>query len=156
MGKITVKGEFNSTVQFAYKIQVDAELWNARSQRCMGKSHVAIATDREIESLLVLLRVRLNDLKDVRNTVTAADVKNAFQGIAATSRKENKAYDSFFPKIEENQTVRYLPRRNLYRKEFCLRNVFGHNRKGRCVICGSIKYSLGRIAVGVKRKRRLL
>lgn len=83
MGKISVKGKINSTAQFGCKIKVDANLWNATSQRCTGKSRVAVKTNREIESLLLLLRAKFEELKEMNETVSAIDVKNAFQGVAA-------------------------------------------------------------------------
>lgn len=92
MGKITVKGESNSTVQFGCKISVNPELWNATSQRCTGKSRIAVKTNREIEALLLLLRSRFNELKDLSETVAAEDVKNAFQGIAAAQASLLKLY----------------------------------------------------------------
>lgn len=120
MGKITVRGESNSTVQFACKIQVDAELWNARSQRCMGKSHVATTTNREIESLLVLLHTRFSELKDVRNFVTATDVKNVFQGIAAAQETLLKLFrehnDEYALRVGVNRAAgTYYHYKNVYR-----------------------------------------
>lgn len=83
MGKITVKGKTNSTAQFGCKIKVNPDLWNATSQRCTGKSRIAVKTNKEIEALLLLLLSRFNELKDLNETVLAEDVKNAFQGIAS-------------------------------------------------------------------------
>lgn len=83
MGKITVKGKKNSVAQFACKININPLIWNSTSQRCIGKSNEAISTNREIESLLLLLLARFNELKDINEIISARDVKNAFQGIAA-------------------------------------------------------------------------
>lgn len=83
MGKITIKGETNSTAQFGCKIKVDPKLWNATSQRCVGKSKVAISTNREIESLLLRLRGRFDELCNTGNAVKADDVKNFSQAMAS-------------------------------------------------------------------------
>ena len=83
MGKITVKGRSNSTAQFGCKIKVKPELWNATSQRCVGKSKVATTTNVEIEKLFLLLRERFEELAQERETVSAIDVKNIFQGGAS-------------------------------------------------------------------------
>ena len=84
MGKITVKGTTNSVAQFGCKISIDPNLWNATAQRCTGKSRTAIAANRQIESMLLLLRVRFDELKEMNESVVSAlEVKNAFQGIAA-------------------------------------------------------------------------
>lgn len=83
MGKISIKGKQNSTAQFGCKIKIDPAVWNSTSQRCTGKSRAAVRTNREIESLLLLLRQRFNELDDLNTSVSAPDVKNAFQGIAS-------------------------------------------------------------------------
>lgn len=83
MGKITVKGKTNSTAQFGCKIKVNPNLWNATSQRCTGKSRPAVKNNKEIESLLLRLLACFNELKDFSDTVSATEVKNAFQGTAS-------------------------------------------------------------------------
>ena len=83
MGKITVRGDKNTYVQFASKIKANPDLWNATSQRCTGKSRESVKINREIESLLLLIRLRFNELIDYNSNVTAQDVKNSFQGITA-------------------------------------------------------------------------
>ncbi|MFT4224142.1 phage integrase SAM-like domain-containing protein, partial [Dysgonomonas sp.] len=83
MGKITLKGKQHSTAQFACKIRVNPEIWNSTSQRCTGKSRLAIRTNKEIESRLLLIRRRFDELCDTGDSFTALDVKNAFQGIAS-------------------------------------------------------------------------
>lgn len=99
MGRITVKGKSDSTAQFGCKIRIDPKLWNATSQRCTGKNRTSVRTNREIESLLLLLRARFNELYDLGDKFTALDVKNAFQGIAAAQttllglyREHNEEY----------------------------------------------------------------
>ena len=82
MGRITVKGKTNSVAQFACKFKVNPNLWNATSQRCTGKSKVAVYTNREIEKMLLLLRQRYNELLDMKADITAEEIKNTFQGIA--------------------------------------------------------------------------
>ena len=82
MGKITLKGKTNSIAQFGCKFKVNAQLWNVASQRCTGKSREAAEANKRIESVLVLLRTRFNELSACNKSFTAEDVKNAFQGIA--------------------------------------------------------------------------
>ena len=84
MGKITAKGKTNSTAQFGCKIKVNPDIWNATSQRCTGKSRVAVKTNKEIEALLLLLLTRFNELSELNEIVSAVDVKNTFQGIASS------------------------------------------------------------------------
>lgn len=83
MGKITVAGIPDSTAQFGCKMSLDPKIWNATSQRCTGKSRAAITANRDIENLHLLLLSRFNELKEANRSVSAQDVKNAFQGIAS-------------------------------------------------------------------------
>lgn len=53
MGRIMIKATGNSTTQFGCKIRVDPKLWNATSQRCTGKSRMAIATNRAIDKMML-------------------------------------------------------------------------------------------------------
>ena len=99
MGRITVKGKTNSVAQFACKFKVNPNLWNATSQRCTGKSKVAVYTNREIEKMLLLLRQRYNELLDMKADITAEEIKNTFQGIATAQatllglfREHNEEY----------------------------------------------------------------
>lgn len=82
MGKITIKGKQKSSAQFGCKIKINPNIWNATSQRCIGKSRIASKTNKEIESQLLLLRQRFNELYEMGDDFTAMDVKSIFQGIA--------------------------------------------------------------------------
>ena len=82
MGRIAVRGKNNSIAQFSCKFKVDVRLWNATAQRCTGKSRMAVMANREIERTLLLLRQRFNELKDIKEVVSAEEVKNAYQGLA--------------------------------------------------------------------------
>lgn len=111
MGKITVKGRSDSIAQFSSKIRVKPGLWNATPQRCMGKSSEAVGTNREIESLLLLLRSRFNELQETGETngiISASQIKNALQGIASAQatilgvfRQRN---DEFLLRVGVNRT----------------------------------------------------
>lgn len=92
MGKLTIKGVKNSSAQFGCKIKVDPKIWNATSQRCIGKSRIAIKTNKEIESQLLLLRMRFDELYAMGDNFTANDIKNVFQGIAATQATILKSF----------------------------------------------------------------
>lgn len=120
MGKITIKGKENSVAQFGCKIKVNPNIWNATSQRCTGKSNIAITTNKEIESLLLLLRSRFNELDDYNEVVSALDVKNALQGIAAAQTTLLKLFEEhneeFALRIGVNRTANtYYEYLNTYR-----------------------------------------
>lgn len=82
MGRIMIKGVGNSITQFSCKIKVDPKLWNATSQRCIGKSRQAISTNREIDKMLLLLQRRYDELLEISDDITAVQVRDAFQGMA--------------------------------------------------------------------------
>lgn len=95
MGRIAVRGKNNSIAQFSCKFKVDVRLWNATAQRCTGKSKMAVMANREIERTLLLLHQRFNELKDIREVVSAEEVKNAYQGLA-------EAQDTFMKLFAEH------------------------------------------------------
>ena len=120
MGKITVKGKNNSTAQFGCKIKINQKIWHATSQRCTGKSHIAIKTNKEIESLLLLLRERFEELYDVADKVSAWDVKNTFQGIASAQITLLKLFqehnDEYQLRVGINRAIStYYQYKNTYR-----------------------------------------
>lgn len=82
MGRIAVKEKNNFIAQFSCKFKVDVKLWNATAQRCTGTSRMAVMANREIERTLLLLHQRFNELKGIKEVVSAEEVKNAYQGLA--------------------------------------------------------------------------
>ena len=120
MGKITVKGKTNSTAQFGCKIKVNPAIWNATSQRCTGKSRIAVRTNKEIEALLLLLLARFNELNDLSDIVSAQEVKNAFQGIASAQATLLKLFeehnDQYALRVGVNRAANsYYQYQNTYR-----------------------------------------
>lgn len=93
MGRIAVRGKNNSIAQFSCKFKVDVRLWNATAQRCTGKSRMAVMANREIERTLLLLRQRFNELKDIKEVVSAEEVKNAYQGLAESQDTIMKLFE---------------------------------------------------------------
>ena len=93
MGRIAVRGKNNSIAQFSCKFKVDVKLWNATAQQCTGKSRMAVMANREIERTLLLLRQRFNELKDIKEIVSAEKVKNAYQGQAESQDTIMKLFE---------------------------------------------------------------
>ena len=92
MGKITVQGQTKTIAQFSCKIEVNPNLWNSTAQRCIGKSKEAASINREIESLLLLIRSHFEEIEGRSQTVSANDVKNAFQGISTQQESLLKVF----------------------------------------------------------------
>lgn len=83
IGKIIIG---NSIAQFATKLKVEERLWHVKSGRATGKSRVAVELNREINKINLLIHSHYKDILERTGTVTAIDVKNAFQGIASTQK----------------------------------------------------------------------
>lgn len=83
IGKIIIG---NSIAQFSTKLKVEERLWHVKSGRAIGKSRVAVELNREINKINFLIHAHCKDILEHMGTVTAVEVKNAFQGIASTQR----------------------------------------------------------------------
>lgn len=83
IGKIIIG---NSIAQFATKLKVEERLWNVKSGRTIGKSRVAVELNREINKINLLIHSHYKDILHRTGTVTAVQVKNAFQGIASAQK----------------------------------------------------------------------
>lgn len=81
MGRIRIG---KTVSQFSLKVEADAALWDIKAGRMIGKSNVALETNREINRINLLIHSRYKELKEVQAEVSARDVKNTMQGIAST------------------------------------------------------------------------
>ncbi|KAA6299784.1 MAG: Tyrosine recombinase XerC [Candidatus Ordinivivax streblomastigis] len=82
-GKIIIG---KTIAQFSTKLKVEERLWHVKSGRVAGKSHAAIRLNREINKMNLSIHTHYKDILKRTGKVTALDVKNAFQGIAATQK----------------------------------------------------------------------
>lgn len=82
MGRIMVKGTVNSVTQFGCKIKVDRNCGMPLRKGAPGKSRMAVTTNREIDRMLLLLQRRYNELAEISDDITAAQIRDAFQGMA--------------------------------------------------------------------------
>jgi len=89
-GKIIIG---NSIAQFATKLKVEERFWHVKSGRATGKSRVAVELNREINKINLLIHSHYKDILERTRTVTALDVKNAFQGIATTQKTLHVLFD---------------------------------------------------------------
>ncbi|PXV68195.1 site-specific recombinase XerD [Dysgonomonas alginatilytica] len=81
MGRIGVD---RTMAQFSLKIDADAKLWDTKAGRMTGKSKQALAINREINRVNLIIHTRYKELKEIHLTVEAKDLKNASQGIACS------------------------------------------------------------------------
>lgn len=81
MGRIRIGKTLS---QFSLKTEADANLWDIKAGRMIGKTNTALEVNREINRINLLIHTRYHELKEVQLEVSAQDVKNAMQGIAST------------------------------------------------------------------------
>ena len=83
VGKIIIG---NTIAQFGSKLKIEERLWNVKSGRAIGKSHVAVELNREINFINLSIHTHYRDILKRTGKVTAIEVKNAFQGIATAQK----------------------------------------------------------------------
>jgi integrase len=83
VGKIIIG---NSIAQFGSKLSVPEHLWHVKSGRATGKSRIAVELNREINKINLLIHSHYWDIQNRTGSVTAVEVKNAFQGIASSQK----------------------------------------------------------------------
>jgi integrase len=83
VGKIIVG---KTIAQFGSKLKVDERLWNVKSGRATGKSHVATELNREINKINLSIHSHYSEILKRTGKVTAQEIKNAFQGIASAQK----------------------------------------------------------------------
>lgn len=83
VGKIIIG---KTIAQFGSKLKVEERLWSVKSGRAIGKSHVAIELNREINKINLSIHARYREISERTEAVTAQDVKSAFQGIASAQK----------------------------------------------------------------------
>jgi integrase len=83
VGKIIIG---NSIAQFSSKLKIDEKLWNVKAGRATGKSRVATGLNREINQINLSIHSHYREILKRTGTVSALEVKNAFQGIASAQK----------------------------------------------------------------------
>lgn len=80
IGKITIGKD---VVQFSAKLTAKASLWDIVSGRVTGKSKHATEINATLDKINVAINTSYRKLQEIKNTITASEVKNTFQGIAS-------------------------------------------------------------------------
>lgn len=80
IGKITIGKD---VAQFSAKVTTKASLWDIVSGRLTGKSKHASEVNAILDKINVAVNTSYRKLQETKSTVTANEVKNAFQGIAS-------------------------------------------------------------------------
>ncbi|MDR1561479.1 MAG: site-specific integrase, partial [Dysgonamonadaceae bacterium] len=83
VGKIIIG---KSIAQFGSKLKVEERLWNVKAGRAVGKSHAATELNKALNKINTLIYKHYDEILKRTGTVSATEVKNAFQGIASTHK----------------------------------------------------------------------
>jgi hypothetical protein len=79
MGRIRVG---KTEAPFGAKAKIPLALWDTHSGRALGKSREATELNGKLDNMNVIIHTRYRELLKTKETVTAEQVKVAFQGIA--------------------------------------------------------------------------
>ena len=103
VGKIIIG---NTIAQFGSKLKIEERLWSVKSGRAIGKSRVAVELNREINKINLSIHAHCRDILERTGTVTAQEVKTAFQGIASA---QTTLLVLFSEMMQYFQTRKHLP-----------------------------------------------
>lgn len=78
LGRITING---SIAQFSCKQSIEPKLWDAKSNRAIGKSDKAVKLNRALDNIRAQLTKHYQAISDRKSYVNAEMVRNAWQGI---------------------------------------------------------------------------
>ena len=81
-------------VQFSAKVSVPVSLWDTQSGRAAGKSKAALSVNASLNKLCVAIHSAYRDLLAKKESVSAGEVKSAFQGIASEQDTLVKYYEA--------------------------------------------------------------
>ncbi len=79
MGRISINGEI---AQFSTKIDIDPQMWDAKSYRLKGRGHEVLQINQKLEDLTNSITEYHAELLKKYNYVTAEQIKNMVLGIA--------------------------------------------------------------------------
>lgn len=118
MGRITIG---RTMAQFSAKIEAEPSKWDAKAGRMTGKSNLALQVNRQIDKINLSIHARYKEYLTNRGSVTAEELKNAFQGIASTQETLLKVF------AEHNEVYRKrvgIDREKRTYKTYC--NAYSH------------------------------
>ncbi|MDD3063823.1 MAG: site-specific integrase [Massilibacteroides sp.] len=102
LGRIRIR---KSMVQFSAKVSVPVSLWDTKSGRATGKSKTALSVNASLNRISVAVHSAYRNLLAKKENVSAADVKNAFQGIASEQDTLVKYYEAHNEQFLKNVGV---------------------------------------------------
>ncbi len=98
IGRITLG---RSQTQFSTKIRVPDRLWDTRKARLTGKSQLAVKYNRALDEVSVLVHSRYRELKQTAESITARQVKEAYQGMAVAKETLIESFKDYNERLEK-------------------------------------------------------
>lgn len=92
MGRITIDG---TQTQFSCKMTIDPKIWDTKTGRAIGRSAVALETNRMLDKIRVKINSHYQEIFDRDNYVTAEKVKNAFLGLEHRQHTLMKVFEQY-------------------------------------------------------------
>ena len=98
LGRITVG---RTMAQFGAKCTVDPAIWDSRSGRAKGKSAHAADVNGKLGRISLSINAHYMEMLAKKASVTAREVKNAFQGIASEQTTLVQYFSDFIGSYEK-------------------------------------------------------
>lgn len=98
MGRITIDG---TQTQFSCKLTVNPKIWDAKTGRAIGRSTMALETNRMLDKIRVKIGGHYQEIMDRDNYVTAEKVKNAFLGLEHRQYTLLKVFERYIEDYEK-------------------------------------------------------
>ncbi len=86
------------------------KLWDTKSARAIGKSKVATELNQALDRISVAIHTAYKELLNRKDTATAIEVKNAFQGMASGQITLLQYCDRFYNELSARVGVTLTPR----------------------------------------------
>ncbi len=102
MGRITIG---RTMAQFSAKCSVGERLWDTKSARAVGKSKVATELNRNLDKISLAIHNHYKELAKRKDSATATEVKNAFQGVASGQESLLQFCERYYDKLGERVGV---------------------------------------------------
>ncbi len=102
MGRITIG---KTMAQFSAKCSVAERLWDTKSARAVGKSKVATELNRNLDKISLAIHNHYKELIKRKDSTTATEVKNAFQGVASGQETLLQFCERYYDKLGERVGV---------------------------------------------------
>lgn len=90
-----------TTADFSVKLKAPLTLWDSRKQRLLGKSHAAVRLNQRLNDCSALMHTRYRELCERGETVSATQLRDAYQGQMQEEGFLLKNFEAYLRQIQE-------------------------------------------------------